>query len=222
MLFGAYAVTFFMGAWSLLHMSYMGRPSRRDLVILGVNATMFALALSVSNCISTESCTRRSHPYPPARCVERRRYAVRHPREGLGWAVQGIQHDEPPGRSPLLYLCHANVDLRYVYGGHVLKNPSIVSDFRHVCQIYRAFVIWERQWKVIALPLILLILDASAFMNLPQPPCTDHPYSSFRLHQHNPERRQPHHDDPLPLRLFPHELPIHRHVARRPSDMAVR
>lgn len=42
-----------------------------------------------------------------------------------------------------------------------LRDPSIVSDFGHAHQIYRAFVIWERQWKIIALPLILLVLDAS-------------------------------------------------------------
>lgn len=61
--------------------------------------------------------------------------------------------------------------------GMSFRNPSIVSDFRHACQIYRAFVIWERQWKIIALPLILLILDASKYTNVPLPPRTDSPTS---------------------------------------------
>ncbi|OJT07010.1 hypothetical protein TRAPUB_2140 [Trametes pubescens] len=112
MLFGAYAVTFFMGAWSLLHMSYMGRPSKRDLIILGVNATMFALALS----------------YGTLERVSDGLYKASNMTSHLGAARFCI----------------------YV-------TQTLICD---TFMIYRAFVIWERQWKIIALPLILLILDA--------------------------------------------------------------
>ncbi|KAL1938109.1 hypothetical protein VTO73DRAFT_11938 [Trametes versicolor] len=122
MLFGAYAVTFFMGAWSLLHMSYMGRPSRRDLVILGVNATMFALALShvVLSVVVTQ--------YGTLERVSDGLYKASNMTSHLGAARFCI----------------------YV-------TQTLICD---TFMIYRAFVIWERQWKIIALPLILLILDA--------------------------------------------------------------
>ncbi|KAI0351206.1 hypothetical protein OH77DRAFT_1524273 [Trametes cingulata] len=45
LLFGAFCITYTMGAWALLRVGQPGRSSRRDWVILGASTTMLLLAL---------------------------------------------------------------------------------------------------------------------------------------------------------------------------------
>lgn len=91
MLFGAYAVVFLMGAWSLLHLSYLRRPSGRDLIILSFNTVMFLLALSVSDRVFVLYSTVLT-TLVLAYNIEHSRHPVQQPRRHLEWDVQRVQY----------------------------------------------------------------------------------------------------------------------------------
>ncbi|KAH9856094.1 hypothetical protein C2E23DRAFT_857141 [Lenzites betulinus] len=122
MLFGAYAVVFLMGAWSLLHLSYLRRPSRRDLIILSFNTVMFLLALShiILSILVTQ--------YSSLDAISNGMYNASNMLSNIGSARFSI----------------------YV-------TQTLICD---TFMTYRTFVIWERQWKMIVIPGILLFLDA--------------------------------------------------------------
>ncbi|KAI0632660.1 hypothetical protein C8Q77DRAFT_1059025 [Trametes polyzona] len=121
MLFGAYAVTFLMGAWSLLRLDALSRPSRRDLVILAVNSLMFILALS-----------------------------------HLILSIVVTQYDILDSISDGLYKASNMTSRLGAARFCIYVTQTMICD---TFMIYRAFVIWERSWKIIALPAMLLILD---------------------------------------------------------------
>ncbi|KAI0820484.1 hypothetical protein BC628DRAFT_845695 [Trametes gibbosa] len=122
MLFGVYAVLFFMGAWSLLHLSHLAKPSKRDLVILSVNTIMFLLTLShiILSVVVTQ--------YRTLDAISDGLYNASNMTSRIGAARFCI----------------------YV-------TQTLICD---AFMIYRAFVIWERQWTITVLPTILLLLDA--------------------------------------------------------------